>query len=211
MKNRFVKALLVIFGLMLITAPLRLFRASGSRDFSVELALILSFVAVICGVLVLRKAFTVGRRTNVGLGLAEPIASASSVSPQRDTVTSSSSGEEAAFAAALHELDSGDRVDGLWAKSLAFADGDIDKAKAAYLRDRAKQLLFPATHQESLGGQVEQLNTEELELVERMLSEKGYRVVRKKNGWVVTEPLGGRWKTSDFDELKQYAESRDYS
>ena len=48
--------------------------------------------------------------------------------------------EEANYAAALEELDSGDFVRGVWANAFADSLGDEAKARALYLRRRAQLL-----------------------------------------------------------------------
>jgi uncharacterized membrane protein YhaH (DUF805 family) len=49
--------------------------------------------------------------------------------------------EEDAYASALHELQTGTMNPGIFAKAMAYCDGDESKAKANYLRFRAEQLL----------------------------------------------------------------------
>jgi len=49
--------------------------------------------------------------------------------------------EEDAYNAALQELQTQQISQGIWAKAMAFSEGDEKKAKANYLRFRAEQLL----------------------------------------------------------------------
>jgi hypothetical protein len=48
--------------------------------------------------------------------------------------------EEYFFLKATEEFDDGSKDLGMWAKSVALADGDLTKAKYSYIRERAKQL-----------------------------------------------------------------------
>jgi uncharacterized membrane protein YhaH (DUF805 family) len=49
--------------------------------------------------------------------------------------------EEEAYNIALQELQGQNVVQGIWAKAMAFSEGDEKKAKANYLRFRAEQIL----------------------------------------------------------------------
>ncbi len=49
--------------------------------------------------------------------------------------------EEEAYNIAMQELQSGLVSDGIWAKAIAFSEGDETKAKANYLRFRAEQII----------------------------------------------------------------------
>lgn len=52
-----------------------------------------------------------------------------------------SSPEELAYEEALRELQAGNPRHGIWVKALAHSDGEEAKARAAYLRFRAEQIL----------------------------------------------------------------------
>lgn len=61
-----------------------------------------------------------------------------------DVAKTTAQGDEQFFDAAFQELNSGNRVQGLWAKCFAEADGEENKAKARYLSARSKQLMAAA-------------------------------------------------------------------
>jgi hypothetical protein len=61
-----------------------------------------------------------------------------------DAAKTTAQGDEQFFDAAFQELNSGNRVQGLWAKCFAEADGEENKAKARYLSARSKQLMVAA-------------------------------------------------------------------
>lgn len=56
--------------------------------------------------------------------------------------------EEALWAIALEEVEGGGRMQGLWAKAYASCNGNEAAAKAAYMRDRVKQLASEAIARE---------------------------------------------------------------
>lgn len=69
----------------------------------------------------------------------ESIITRVSVDPQQATTSSKLPNDEDTWKAASKELAT-DRNEGLWAKCFAEADGDENKAKAAYLKNRFKSL-----------------------------------------------------------------------
>ncbi len=62
------------------------------------------------------------------------------IATKRSLNTVSSQSDEAFYAIAFQEVNSGNTVQGLWAKCFAEADGDENKTKARYLTARAGQL-----------------------------------------------------------------------
>ena len=58
-----------------------------------------------------------------------------------DAAKTTAQEDEQFFDAAFQELNSGNRVQGLWAKCFAEADGDDAKARAAYIRLRVARLM----------------------------------------------------------------------
>ena len=58
---------------------------------------------------------------------------------------SSASPEELLYAMVMHEMQQGIRRDGLWAQALVEADGDPQKAQAAYIRLRLLTLRQETT------------------------------------------------------------------
>lgn len=64
--------------------------------------------------------------------------------------------EEAIYATALNELESNSMRRGIWAKAFANADGDINRAKASYIKARVLQLsASPMNTDNSGNGSVE--------------------------------------------------------
>jgi len=52
--------------------------------------------------------------------------------------------EEAAYAVAVEEFESGNRRPGLWGKAFAESEGDLDKASALYIKLRVQSLFDEA-------------------------------------------------------------------
>ena len=59
--------------------------------------------------------------------------------------------EEQMYALAVQEIESGQRRDGLWGKAYAESGGNVDKAKAVYIKLRV-QSLYDEVH---LAGEIE--------------------------------------------------------
>jgi hypothetical protein len=136
--------------------------------------------------------------------------------------------EEQLYELVGDELQNGVKRNGLWAKALAYSQGDESKAKALYISYRVQSLkdeseiLDAIKEQEAKEAQQrnqaqmardQQVREREasikLEEAKTLLKEKGYEVRQMDFGCLIIEPLGGRKKISTADELYQYAVSRE--
>jgi hypothetical protein len=62
--------------------------------------------------------------------------------------------EEEAYNIALQELQGQNIVQGIWAKAMAFSEGDEKKAKANYLRFRAEQMMQEFSATQKIGPKI---------------------------------------------------------
>ena len=54
--------------------------------------------------------------------------------------------KEDAYKIALNQVKTGEMSEGIWAKAVAYSEGDEGKAKANYLKFRSRQLRSPLRH-----------------------------------------------------------------
>lgn len=125
-------------------------------------------------------------------------------------------GEEELYQQVVDELEAGDRKDGLWAKSLAAANGDLAMAKSRYIRKRVQSIKDErtlkahedrATKHAILEAEVRKAIQAEQELV-KALGQRGYVVHPHRHGYVIREPLGARVRVGSPQELKEYCRKR---
>jgi hypothetical protein len=126
--------------------------------------------------------------------------------------------EEELYALVLREIESGVRRDGLWAKALANADGNEEKAKGLYIEYRAQSLLDEIDIAKHLSERQAE-TARELVVAERnraidecskTLAHFGYRLMQKSGGWEIREPLGGRVRTKSLEQLVEYTRSKQF-
>lgn len=119
--------------------------------------------------------------------------------------------EEKLYEQVLAEVTDGHRRDGIWAKCLAEANGDISQARSAYVKARVQSIK----DERILANEIERTTRQpiddeaigrirEEDRISRVLEENGYRLKPKRNGYVVVEPLGGREKLRSLAELQEY-------
>ncbi len=125
--------------------------------------------------------------------------------------------EEELYASVLREIESGVRRDGLWAKALASASGDEGKAKGLYIEYRVQSLRdeieiakrLPDIQAEATRQRAAAERQRIIDECSKALSQLGYRLVQKANGWEIREPLGGRARIGSLAELTDYTRSKE--
>lgn len=121
--------------------------------------------------------------------------------------------EEQLYEQVLAELAGGHLRDGIWAKCLANANGDILQARAAYVEARVQSIkdeqtvanLIERTARQPIDDEA-MCRAREEDRISRVLKENGYRLKSKRNGYVVVEPMGGRVRLRSFAELREYVQ-----
>lgn len=120
--------------------------------------------------------------------------------------------EEAVYAAALSELESGTTRPGLWAKAFAESEGDQPKSKALYMKLRVQQEKDRIQHEQkfaqTIAAEFAQRTAAAFPSVLSQLNLQGYHTTKRGTGWIVREPLGGRLKLSSDESLLEYAKGR---
>jgi hypothetical protein len=124
--------------------------------------------------------------------------------------------EERLYEQVVGELANGVRRDGLWAKAIALSDGSTERAKALYIQFRVQSLKDEQEIARNVAEQAGKLAeatplTVFQERVNRcvaVLDPKGYEIQPKGNGWLISEPLGGKQQIGSLEELEQYASER---
>ena len=121
--------------------------------------------------------------------------------------------EEKLYERVLAEVAGGHRRDGIWAKCLAEANGDISLARSAYVKARVQSIKDERTLSEVIEQTARQPIDDEAigrmreeESISRVLKENGYVLKPKRNGYVVVEPLGGRQRLRSLAELQEYVQ-----
>jgi len=113
--------------------------------------------------------------------------------------------DEAIYAAALSEIQSGSVRPGVWAKAFADSEGDENKCKALYIRLRVQHEKdrIQQQHRSAHLATVEatQRKPRALQYVIDNLSSCGYEAKRTTSGWTIHEPLGGRLKLNSDQAL----------
>lgn len=94
----------------------------------------------------------------------------------KPTGSANSTNDELYYSRAFLELESNELVTGMWAKCFAEAEGDLNKAKAAYIKRRAEQLSSEAKLIER------QREAEELEAQRRSIAAEGTRLEELRFG-----------------------------
>lgn len=135
--------------------------------------------------------------------------------------------EEQYYEAVVDELQQGNKRAGLWAKSLANAEGSEDKAKALYISYRVQSIKDEIEVSESIkreeveASEYLKKETEEKKARKYTAEEKrrekkcfsslkrlACSVKRKKDRWVISEILGGKYVVWTIDELESYTSDR---
>jgi len=128
--------------------------------------------------------------------------------------------EEQLYESVAQELANGVRREGLWVKAIAKSEGDSDKTKALYIQYRVQSIKDDMEMADAAARKQAELDRElkyqqgkkrDVELAELatdILHQKGYKLNRRNDYWLVCEPLGGKPKFTNATELYEYAVSR---
>ncbi len=124
--------------------------------------------------------------------------------------------EESLYEQVVVELSQGQRRDGLWAKALAYSDGEEVKAKSLYIKYRVQSLIDEMEVNKTVTQIKEENECQEArarqkekeiraKACKRAIRAKGLSIVDKNNnGWIVYT-MGGPKEINTLEELEKYA------
>lgn len=148
--------------------------------------------------------------------------------------------DEILYEYVMNEIEDNYKVKGLWAKAYANSNGDDNKVEPLYMQLRVQaikdkftaleiaydelsrkqlfELIKNGLKNSSKNTQIdeEKLNikqyndTLKIEEAIKLLNTKGYKIKKYRDYWKVNEPLGGKIKIYNLQELFEYAQSREY-
>ena len=108
--------------------------------------------------------------------------------------------EDAIYAAIGKELETGSTDKGLWTRLFAEYDGDENRTKVVYIKQRAEKLKSI----ERTRFAARQKADATLKIIEQ-LRLNGYEIMRTGGGWKIIDPLGGHLNLDSDDALLEYA------
>jgi len=139
--------------------------------------------------------------TPIGALPPAPVSPTATTSVEKSAPATLVVDEDAIYASIGKELETGSTDKGLWTRLFAECDGDENRTKVAYIKQRAEKLKM--IEQERLSDMRE--TDAVLEIIKR-LRRNGYEVWQNRDGWQILDPLGGRLTIKSNTALGKYAE-----